>query len=54
MTQLLLMPFLCFAIAHMINLDDNIAIGVVVVAGCPGGAPANLFTAVSRGDLSLR
>ena len=52
--QFLLMPLLCFAMAHAYQLEDSLAIGMVLVGSCPGGVSSNMFTFWCKGDLDLR
>ena len=35
------------------NIPPEIAIGVMVIAAVPGGATSNMFTSLSKGDVSL-
>ncbi|MDR5859257.1 bile acid:sodium symporter family protein [Halomonas eurihalina] len=51
--QILLMPMAAFAIASMLSLTPALAVGLVVIAACPGGATSNLFTLLSRGNVAL-
>ncbi len=52
-SQLLLLPLLGFAIAAVSGLAPALAIGVVVIAACPGGSMSNLFTLLAQGDIAL-
>lgn len=51
--QLLLLPLTAFAIAVLLNLSPEIAVGLMIIALAPGGATSNLFTYLSKGDVSL-
>lgn len=53
-TQLILLPALGFAIAALL-LSDNpeLAIGLIILAMCPGGPTANLITHLANGDTAL-
>ncbi len=54
MCQSVLMPLFCFAYSHLLRLEASLAVGMITIGSCPGGALSNIFTYWSRGDLSLR
>ena len=51
--QILLMPLLAFALAWALQLSPAMAVGLVIVAACPGGTTSNLFTLLARGNVAL-
>jgi BASS family bile acid:Na+ symporter len=51
--QLLLLPLLAFMIAIVLQLPPEIAVGLMIIALAPGGATSNMFTYLSKGDVSL-
>jgi len=51
--QMLLLPLIAFAIATTMQLPAEIAVGLIIIALAPGGATSNMFTYLSRGDVSL-
>ncbi|MDX1347315.1 MAG: bile acid:sodium symporter family protein [Thiomicrorhabdus chilensis] len=51
--QMLLLPAVAFFIAVSLNLSPEIAVGLMIIALAPGGATSNLFTYLSKGDVSL-
>ena len=51
--QLILLPIFGFAIAQLFGLTGALAVGVMILAACPGGATSNLITHLSRGDIAL-
>ncbi|CAA0120982.1 Pantothenate precursors transporter PanS [BD1-7 clade bacterium] len=51
--QLLALPLLAFVIAGLFRLPPAFAIGLVLVASCPGGIHSNLFTSLAKGDVAL-
>jgi BASS family bile acid:Na+ symporter len=53
LAQLLLMPALGFAIAALLRLDPVIAVGLVIVAACPGGSTSNLIAYLARANVAL-
>lgn len=50
---IILVPGVGFAIAHAFSLPPEIAVGIVLVATCPGGMFSNLMTDYARGTLAL-
>lgn len=51
--QIVGMPALALIIALGFNLPAEIAVGLVIVAACPGGTSSNLFVLLSRGNVAL-
>jgi bile acid:Na+ symporter, BASS family len=51
--QLLLLPVVAFLLADALSLSPALAVGLVVIAACPGGTTSNLFVYLGRGDLAL-
>ncbi len=53
-TQLIVLPLLGFGIASLL-LSDNpeLAIGLIILAMCPGGSTSNLLTHLGNGDTAL-
>lgn len=51
--QMLILPFACFAIATGFGLSPVFAVGLMLLAASPGGATANLFSHLARGDVAL-
>lgn len=51
--QILIMPALAFLIIAVFNLSPLIAVGLVVIAACPGGTTSNLFALMARGNVAL-
>jgi bile acid:Na+ symporter, BASS family len=51
--QVLLLPALAFAVATAFSLPAGLAIGLILIATCPGGAHSNLYTKLARGDAAL-
>jgi BASS family bile acid:Na+ symporter len=51
--QLLLLPLLGFGVAWLLHLDPVMAIGLMVLAACPGGVSSGLLTHLARGDVAL-
>ncbi len=53
MGQLVVLPGIAFLIALTLPLDRTTAIGIVLLAACPGGATSNMFSRYARGDVAL-
>jgi len=51
--QLLLVPSVGFPVARGGGLEASMAIGLMVLAACPGGVSAGLLTHLARGDVAL-
>lgn len=51
--QILLMPVVAFALAWMLGLAPALAVGLVIIAACPGGTTSNLFVLLARGNVAL-
>ncbi|RMA58065.1 bile acid:sodium symporter family protein [Ulvibacter antarcticus] len=51
--QLLLLPIIAFSLAVAFNLDPIMAVGVMILAACPGGPTSNLITQVCKGNIAL-
>lgn len=51
--QLILLPVFSFALLQIFGLTGALAVGVMILAACPGGATSNLITHLSRGDIAL-
>lgn len=51
--QMLILPALCFALAKGFGLSSELAVGLMLLAASPGGATANLFSHLAKGDVAL-
>lgn len=51
--QFLIMPFLGWGIAHLLKLDTAFAVGLILVACCPGGTASNVVTYLARANVPL-
>jgi len=51
--QYLVMPFLGWAIAHLLKLDTPLAVGLILVSCCPGGTASNVVTYLARANVAL-
>jgi BASS family bile acid:Na+ symporter len=51
--QLVLLPLIGFLVAVAFSLPADIAIGIMILAACPGGPTSNLISHLAKGDLAL-
>lgn len=52
-SQVLLLPLVTYILILIMQPAPSIALGMIVVACCPGGAVSNLLTYLSRGSLAV-
>ncbi|WP_035986003.1 bile acid:sodium symporter family protein [Leptolyngbya sp. KIOST-1] len=53
LAQLVMLPLLGFGLASMFPLSPELAVGVMILAACPGGPTSNLITYLARGNVAL-
>ena len=51
--QVLLVPAIGIAVSLLMDLPPIMAMGLVLVAACPGGSTSNLVTYLARGNVAL-
>lgn len=51
--QYTIMPLLGWVIAKALALPDMLAVGLILVACCPGGTASNVVTYLARGNVAL-
>jgi len=51
--QYAVMPFLGWAIARALSLPDAFAVGLILVACCPGGTASNVVAYLARANVAL-
>ena len=51
--QLIILPLIGFLIVSALSLKPEIAIGIMILAACPGGPTSNLIAHLAKGDLAL-
>src|SRR5690625_1193016 len=51
--QLIFLPIIRFSLAIAFNLPPVMAVGLMILATCPGGPTSNLITQVCRGNIAL-
>ncbi len=53
LNQIILLPLIAYLLLSVMNVNTDIAIGVMIIAACPGGPTSNLITHLAKGDISL-
>jgi BASS family bile acid:Na+ symporter len=51
--QLVLLPVIAYGLILLFGLEGGLAVGLMVIAACPGGTTSNIITHVSKGDTAL-
>lgn len=51
--QLIFLPIIGFLLAVVFNLNPVTAVGLMILASCPGGPTSNLITQVCKGNIAL-
>jgi len=51
--QIVILPIIGYALVSFFNIQPEIAIGVMILAACPGGPTSNLITHLAKGDTAL-
>jgi BASS family bile acid:Na+ symporter len=52
-SQFILLPLLTVALVSVLPISNGMALGMLLVASCPGGNVSNFFTQLARGHLAL-
>ncbi len=51
--QMILLPIVAFFIVSIIKLPKEMAVGIMILACCPGGVTSNIITKLAKGDTAL-
>ena len=51
--QLVLLVVVAFVLAHIFRLPGELAVGLMLIAACPGGPTSNIISHLSNGDTAL-
>jgi len=51
--QMIALPAMGLAFAHWPGFPPEIAIGIVIITSCPGGATSNVFSYLARANIAL-
>ena len=52
-SQFLILPALTFALVIMLNPPPSIAMGMILIAACPGGNISNFISALAKANIAL-
>lgn len=53
LSQFFILPFLTFLIIWLLEPRPSFALGMMMVAACPGGNISNFFSALAKGNIAL-
>lgn len=53
LSQFILLPILTFVFVYFTRPIEGLAMGLILVAACPGGNVSNFFSQLSRGNVAL-
>ena len=53
LSQLLLLPLVALVIIELFGLTGGVAIGLFIIALCPGGSTSNLYSMLAKADVGL-
>ena len=53
MNQMVLLPLVAFIIVSFIGIKAEMAVGMMILASCPGGVTSNIITKLAKGDTAL-
>ena len=51
--QMLILPLVAFIVIFIFGLENEIAVGMMILACCPGGVTSNIITKFAKGDTAL-
>ncbi len=51
--QMVMLPFVAYGIVLAFDLSGAMAMGLMILALCPGGTTSNLYTYLAKGDIAL-
>ncbi|GEQ85423.1 hypothetical protein ULMS_09310 [Patiriisocius marinistellae] len=51
--QIILLPIIAYLLLRVLHVNTDIAIGIMILAACPGGPTSNLVTFLAKGDVGL-
>ena len=53
LNQMVVLPLMGFAVATGAGLEGELAVGLIILACCPGGVTSNIITKLAKGDTAL-
>lgn len=51
--QFITLPIIAFAVTQIFGLSGELAVGLMIIAVCPGGVTSNVYAKLSNGDVAL-
>ncbi len=51
--QVILLPLVAFAVVLAFGITGELAVGIMILAACPGGVTSNVVSRMARGDVAL-
>ena len=51
--QMIILPIVAFIIIMLMGITKEIAVGIMILASCPGGVTSNIITKLAKGDTAL-
>ncbi|MCH8554820.1 MAG: bile acid:sodium symporter family protein [Schleiferiaceae bacterium] len=51
--QLLFLPFIAYLLIQVLDIRSTLAVGIMLIAACPGGPTSNLIAHLCKGDTAL-
>ncbi len=51
--QMVLLPMLAYGVILLMGMEGAVAMGLMILALCPGGTTSNLYTYLAKGDIAL-
>ena len=51
--QMIVLPIVALIITLMLGISGEIAVGIMILASCPGGVTSNIITKIAGGDTAL-
>ena len=53
LNQMIILPVVAFLIVSFLGLTEEMAVGMMILACCPGGVTSNMITKLAKGDTAL-
>ncbi len=51
--QMILLPLIAWGLVVLFDLSGELAVGMLLIAACPGGATSNILSHLAKGDTAL-
>jgi BASS family bile acid:Na+ symporter len=51
--QLIFLPLIAFGLIYLLGIRNTLAVGMILIAACPGGPTSNLISHLCKGDTAL-